>query len=148
MEQPRTVRLTRSSNKILGGVAAGLAEFLDIDPVIVRVLWVAAVIFGAPFSLIAYVALWIIMPKPMEHPELGAATAGSLADTPGGGESRSAGRRNDALLIGGALMAVGLFMLLGEFSWMHWVGWGMAHMVWPLLLIGAGALLLARRRDA
>jgi MYXO-CTERM domain-containing protein len=31
---------------------------------------------------------------------------------------------------------------------MHWVGWGMAHMVWPLLLIAAGALLLLRRRDA
>jgi hypothetical protein len=55
------------------------------------------------------------------------------------------GTRNDALLIGGALVAVGLFMLLGEFSWMQWVGWSMAHMLWPLLLIGAGALLLARR---
>jgi phage shock protein C len=145
MEQPRTARLTRSPNKIIGGVAAGLADYLDIDAVIVRVLWVVAGIFGAPFGLIAYVVLWVIMPKPVESdPEMATerTSSGDIA------ASAPAGRRNDALLIGGALIAVGLFMLLGEFSWMSWVGWGMAHMLWPLLLIGAGALLLVRRRVA
>ena len=149
MEQQRRARLTRSPNRMIGGVAAGLAEYLDIDPVLVRVLWVVAGIFGAPFGLIAYVVLWVIMPQPGDDPEAGAEPAAGLTDTPGySAEARRVGRRNDALLIGGALIAVGLFMLLGEFSWMHWVGWGMAHMLWPLLLIGAGALLLARRRDA
>jgi phage shock protein PspC (stress-responsive transcriptional regulator) len=148
MEQPRSTRLTRSPNKIIGGVAAGLAEYLDVDPVIVRVLWVVAGIFGAPFGLIAYVVLWVIMPKPVDSdfdPETTTGPTGAGSDIAATGP---AGRRNDALLIGGALIAVGLFMLLGEFSWMSWVGWGMAHMLWPLLLIGAGALLLVRRRDA
>jgi len=147
MEQPRSARLTRSRNKIIGGVAAGLADYLDIDAVIVRVLWVVAGIFGAPFGLIAYVVLWIIMPKPVDS-DLDAEVPTSQTGATGGIAAAPAGRRNEALLIGGALIAVGLFMLLGEFSWMSWVGWGMAHMLWPLLLIGAGALLLVRRRDA
>lgn len=33
-------RLTRSNNKMIGGVCAGLAEYLDLDPTIVRIVWV------------------------------------------------------------------------------------------------------------
>ena len=38
-------RLTRSNNKMIGGVCAGLAEYLDIDPTIVRIVWVLMVLF-------------------------------------------------------------------------------------------------------
>lgn len=37
-------RLTRSNNKMIGGVCAGLAEYLDIDPTIVRIVWVLMVL--------------------------------------------------------------------------------------------------------
>ena len=36
-------RLTRSNNKMIGGVCAGLAEYLDLDPTIVRIVWVLMV---------------------------------------------------------------------------------------------------------
>ena len=54
-------RLTRSNNKI-GGVCAGLAEYLDIDPTIVRIVWVLMVLF-AGFGILLYIILWLIMPK-------------------------------------------------------------------------------------
>ena len=54
-------RLTRS-NKMIGGVCAGLAEYLDIDPTIVRIVWVLMVLF-AGFGILLYIILWLIMPK-------------------------------------------------------------------------------------
>ena len=55
-------RLTRSDDKMIGGVCAGLAEYLDIDPSIVRIVWVLMVLF-AGFGILLYVILWLIMPK-------------------------------------------------------------------------------------
>lgn len=55
-------RLTRSDDKMIGGVCAGLAEYLDIDPMIVRIVWVLMVFF-AGFGILLYVILWLIMPK-------------------------------------------------------------------------------------
>lgn len=55
-------RLTRSDDKMIGGVCAGLAEYLDIDPTIVRIVWVLMVLF-AGFGIPLYVILWLIMPK-------------------------------------------------------------------------------------
>ena len=55
-------RLTRSNNKMIGGVCAGRAEYLDIDPTIVRIVWVLMVLF-AGFGILLYVILWLVMPK-------------------------------------------------------------------------------------
>lgn len=49
------------SNKMIGGVAAGLAEYFNLDVTLVRVLLVVA--FFAPIpSVIPYIVLWIVMP--------------------------------------------------------------------------------------
>ena len=55
-------RLTRSDDKMIGGVCAGLAEYLDIDPTIVRIVWVLMVLF-ARFGILLYIILWLIVPK-------------------------------------------------------------------------------------
>ncbi len=56
-------RLYRSNkDKILGGVCGGLAEYFDVDPVIVRLIWVlAALLAGA--GILAYIIAWIIIPQ-------------------------------------------------------------------------------------
>lgn len=49
------------SNKMIGGVAAGLAEYFNLDVTLVRVLLVLA--FFAPIpAIIPYIVLWIVMP--------------------------------------------------------------------------------------
>ncbi|HCR52692.1 TPA: PspC domain-containing protein [Candidatus Kaiserbacteria bacterium] len=62
-------KLYRSrTNRIIGGVAGGLAEYFDIDPIIVRL-----VTFGLMFSgafLIAYIAAWIFVPLAPEKSAL------------------------------------------------------------------------------
>ncbi len=55
-------RLTRSNDRMVAGVAAGLAEYFDIDPVIVRLIFVTLTLLGGP-GLILYIIMWIIMPE-------------------------------------------------------------------------------------
>lgn len=58
-----THRLHRSRvNRMLGGVGGGLAEYFDLDPTIVRLALVVALIFGHVLTLILYLAAWMIMP--------------------------------------------------------------------------------------
>lgn len=55
-------RLQRSrTEKMLAGVCGGLGEYFDIDPTIVRVLWVAVTLMGGA-GVIAYLILWVIVP--------------------------------------------------------------------------------------
>ena len=56
-------KLTRSNNDVMvSGVAAGLAEYLNIDPVLVRLLFVLLTILGG-HGILVYFILWIIMPQ-------------------------------------------------------------------------------------
>ena len=55
-------RLMRSSrDKKIGGVCAGLAEYFDLDPTIVRIVWLLAIFFAGTGFLI-YIVLWIALP--------------------------------------------------------------------------------------
>lgn len=56
-------KLTRSnSNVVFGGVAAGLGEYLDIDPTLVRLFFIFLALFGG-HGLLVYFVLWILMPQ-------------------------------------------------------------------------------------
>jgi len=49
-------------NKKVAGVCAGFARYLDVDVILVRVIWLAFAI-GTGMGFIAYLAAWIIMPN-------------------------------------------------------------------------------------
>lgn len=56
-------RLFRSrKDRILGGVCGGLGNYLNVDPVLVRVVW-ALLFFAAGVGLLAYILAWIIIPE-------------------------------------------------------------------------------------
>jgi phage shock protein C len=55
-------KLKRSNkDKMLGGVCGGLGEYLNIDPTIVRLIFIILALAGGPGILI-YIILWLIMP--------------------------------------------------------------------------------------
>ena len=59
----RTKRLERDmANRKIAGVCAGLANYLDVDPTLVRIVLLTTVIAGG-FGLIGYIIAWIAMPK-------------------------------------------------------------------------------------
>lgn len=57
-------KLTKSNNKTLCGVCAGIAEYFDLDPTLVRVGYVLLSFFSAAFpGLLMYIVLALIMPE-------------------------------------------------------------------------------------
>jgi phage shock protein PspC (stress-responsive transcriptional regulator) len=56
-------RLYRSTtNRKIAGVCGGLGEYFDVDPTIIRIVWVALAL-GAGVGLIAYIIFWIVVPE-------------------------------------------------------------------------------------
>ncbi len=134
-------KLYRSRNqKMVGGVAGGIAEYFDIDPVLVRAGFVLSVL-GWGGGILLYIILWIIIPfRALE--QVGVSPDGipigrenpfdeeiSLEDT-----HIKDKRRN---IFGALLIALGLLMLidniLPDISIDNW---------WPLLLILIGGYIL------
>jgi len=57
-------RLYRSrTNRMIAGVAGGMAEYFGIDPTLVRLIWVLLLIPGGVPGFLPYVILWIVVPK-------------------------------------------------------------------------------------
>lgn len=64
-----TRRLTRSvTDKKIAGVCGGLAEQLDADPTIVRLIWVMITLGLPPAGLLGYIVAWIVVPKEQVQP--------------------------------------------------------------------------------
>ena len=78
--QPRTLQLRRSAeDKMLAGVAAGLARYLDADVTLVRVIIAALVLFtgaGAPL----YIAAWLLIPEDGDDQSVAAAWLAARRD--------------------------------------------------------------------
>ena len=56
-------KLTRSADRILGGVCGGIAEYMDVDPTVVRVGYAVLTLFTAFYGVLLYPVLWIIIPE-------------------------------------------------------------------------------------
>jgi phage shock protein PspC (stress-responsive transcriptional regulator) len=117
-------RMRRSrTDRYLGGVAGGLARHLDIDPTVVRVLFVVTSFFGGA-GVLAYLALWLLVPdESSDHASI---------------QLRGDTRRTVIVVVG----AVAVLVLLGN----AWGGnWGFWRFSWLVVVLGVIALLLANR---
>ena len=135
-------RLTRSrENKMLAGVCAGLATYLDIDPVFVRLAFLV-LLFASGIGLPIYLILWIVMPLEGHDESSSAETIqkniGEMGDTVYTSVNRF-GRPGTA---GVVLILLGAFFLFSEFGLL---GWFSNSFFWPLLIIGVGIYVLVRR---
>lgn len=60
-------RLYRSGkDKIIAGVCGGIGEYLEVDPVIIRLIWVLSVL-GWGVGILLYIIAWIIIPRNPKH---------------------------------------------------------------------------------
>lgn len=146
-------RLTRSRDAMVGGVAAGVANWINADPALVRIAWALLVPLTAGAALLAYIVAWIVVPEePRQAASTGidgetvapAAADGDTVAPAGAAEPTRTDDGRTALLVGGGLVVLGLWFLLREY--LPDFNWGL---VWPLLLVAAGVLILVsttRRR--
>jgi phage shock protein C len=67
MEGQQKKRIYRSKDKMIAGVLGGLAEYFDVDPTIVRIVYVILSLASVGFpGLLAYLIMWAIIPQKRE----------------------------------------------------------------------------------
>jgi phage shock protein PspC (stress-responsive transcriptional regulator) len=127
-----------TQNRVLGGVCSGLANYFNIDPALVRVLFVIALLaFSAGFWL--YIILWIVMPagKMVESQEFA-----EMADGEETYRIKESKANRSGLTAGLILIIAGGCFLLGnlvpQFSW---------RTFWPIMLIALGVILIVPHKD-
>ncbi len=60
-------QLMRSEDRMIAGVAGGLADYFNTDPTLIRILFVLLTLLGGGgLGILIYIVLWIIMPEPAE----------------------------------------------------------------------------------
>lgn len=52
-----------ATDKKIGGVCGGIGEYFDRDPTLIRIIFVLLVFLSLGFAILAYLAMWLIMPK-------------------------------------------------------------------------------------
>lgn len=67
-EQKRLVRST--TDKMVCGVAAGVADYIGVDPVLVRLAFVLLALAGNGLGVLVYIALCVVMPEPGTRPNV------------------------------------------------------------------------------
>ncbi|MGB9867700.1 MAG: PspC domain-containing protein [Bacillota bacterium] len=146
-------RLYRSSkNRMIAGVCGGIAEYFNVDVIVVRLIWLLLVLMGGP-GIIAYIVAWIVIPpEPTEKAQSAEGTAGAeqppeeTAASTEAVEPRTGSKssRTGEVVVAILLICFGGYFLLRQFMphrWLMWLSWGKW---WPLLIIAAGIGLLLR----
>jgi len=153
-------KLYRSTtDKMLGGVAGGLADYFDIDSTLVRVLFIVIVFLGGG-GIIAYIILWIVVPKkPYEIPK------NSYNQSPPEDESRSSfsssENRSDSFNVSNGSLAGSVAHSNGKQMWIAIVLIVIGGLLlldnlfprfdfdhyWPVILIAIGVGLLLKSKN-
>ena len=64
----KTKRLYRSGkDKVLGGVCGGIAEYLKVDPVVVRLVWAFGTLVSLGTGILLYIIAWVIISRNPSH---------------------------------------------------------------------------------
>ncbi|HEV8404118.1 MAG TPA: PspC domain-containing protein [Candidatus Limnocylindrales bacterium] len=157
-------RLFRSEDdRVIAGVAGGLADLWDADPALIRLLWVLLAIFTGGIALLVYVIMAIVVPdesvvypggRPVASNLAAQGSPGETPRPPTRAEARRARRaarraarngrdgRPGLAIAGSVLIILGAWFLLRE-----WIPALDFDWVWPAILIATGVLIVAFALD-
>ena len=129
----------RASGESLGGVCGGIGDYLDIDPVLLRLGWILATFLTGGVALLIYVLMWVALPIGTQQDGQTEKAAINLGD-------------NVLSKLAYIFIALGVLWLLANTGLLPrlWGGfWSVASVLfWPAVLIVAGFLLLRKNGDA
>lgn len=152
-------RLYRSErDRVIAGVCGGLGEYLRVDPLILRILFVVLAMVNG-IGMLVYLVLWIVLPTAgaqdveqdevvrrnvdeirVRARELGQEARSAFQSHRAGRQASSGDRPEQRAVVGGAiLIGIGLLLLMSNFGLLWWVS---LVRLWPLVLIGIGLVIL------
>ena len=147
-------RIYRSrKNCWIVGICGGIAEYFDIDPILVRIIAVCTISLNG-LGLIAYIIAWILIPQnpePLAKEEISEKKGGlgkmkekaekvaqEIGEGIRGSSERTEGKRRSRWIGGLILIFLGLLFLARNFF--HWFDLGK---LWPLILVIIGLAVMA-----
>ncbi len=134
-------RLMRSeTDKILGGVCGGIAAYLNIDSVLIRLAFVV-LLFASGIGFPIYIILWLIMPRDDGEIKVGSEVIQKNIEDMSSTVSSSVNRFGRPGTVGLMLILFGAYFLMNQLGWL-------SGAFWPLVIIGLGVYLLARRSQS
>ena len=137
-------RLYRSKeDKMISGVAGGIAEYLKVDSVWVRLVFFISIFFNG-IGLLAYLILWVLIPDNpyQEEPKKNSKTKEENHKTNHSSMKTNNSNNNNhsRLIVGSILIFIGIIFMLKEFfKIFDWT------IFWAAFFIGIGIILLIRR---
>jgi phage shock protein C len=135
-------RLTRSStDKIIAGVCGGLAEYLEIDPVLVRLAFLV-LFFASGIGFPIYLILWIVIPQGVNNTIADSVVIQKNINDIGNSVQSGIKRAGKPGTVGVILVLLGAYFLLSEIGLFNWMS---GAVFWPLVIIGAGIYMLIQR---
>jgi phage shock protein PspC (stress-responsive transcriptional regulator) len=129
-------RLYRSKeNRVLFGVCGGIGEYFDVDPTIIRIIFVLFSIWGG-IGIVLYIVGLIVIPESRDKKEENFAKVSDKGKTD---EDQCCGHhgRSHEYVIGLFIILLGLYFLFRNF-----LPWLSFQLFWPALLIFVGLLLI------
>ncbi len=141
-------RLYLSDNKIIGGVCGGFAEYLEIDPTIVRIVWTILAFLNG-IGIIAYIAALILIPANPNSNYMQKQDAvidrvknsvNHMVDKVS--QTNTVSQKNPYQIIGLILLIVGVLVLIRNIT--PSIPW---KIIWPIILIILGAAVLIKEKN-
>lgn len=132
-----------SKDRVLGGVAGGVAEYFDFDPSLVRLIF-ALVILTTGFGFLAYIFAWVVVPLDPsgKSNQTGADEIKERAekvaeDIKNATKGKKVSQREVMIWLGILIMSLGLLFLAQTVLGIH-----ILRVFWPVWLVIIGALIL------
>lgn len=138
MTQEKRIYRSRK-DRVLGGVCGGIAEYMELDPVIVRLLTVVGIFFSG-VGFIFYLFAWLIIPNNPRHTVVESVKAAINEVNPK--------PKNNALpfALGVVLVIFGILLVADELGWVRHLSFSFNlfpwRLFWPMVFIFFGIFLL------
>jgi signal transduction histidine kinase/phage shock protein PspC (stress-responsive transcriptional regulator) len=143
--RPRTAGLPPGlarlpDDRVVAGVCAGVARWLGVDPLVVRLATVVLTLANG-VGAVAYVVAWLVLPEASERtlPPAGA-DPGSGAGDGATGRAGAGGRRSAELALAIGCITLGTLVLIRSAA-----PYFPDQLVWPAAIAGAGAAIVLTR---
>jgi len=126
-------------SRVLGGVCGGLGEYFDVDPVLIRLLFLISIIAGG-IGFVVYLFAWLVIPNDpkCEHENVKDEIKEAAQDVADAVKTGVRNKKDDnRAIIGIIILIFGLLLLVKNITGLHF--W---NYFWPIILIVLGLFVL------